>query len=105
MSRHWLALGHLAPLPAGRLGTAPWKTTAHICKQTQLVPHLMWTALILVVLIALILTQRFCVTNPWSMTPVRTYFKYGSTGGGRNLGFPYWIWRVLPEGLCRLSAR
>ena len=25
------------------------------------------------------------------------HFKYGSTGGERNLGFPYWIWKVLPD--------
>ncbi len=25
------------------------------------------------------------------------HFKYGSTGGERNWGFPYWIWRVAPE--------
>ena len=25
------------------------------------------------------------------------HFKYGSTGGDRNMGFPYWVWRALPE--------
>jgi mono/diheme cytochrome c family protein len=24
------------------------------------------------------------------------HFKYGSTGGEHEMGFPYWIWRVLP---------
>jgi hypothetical protein len=25
------------------------------------------------------------------------HFKYGSTGGEHEMGFPYWIWRALPE--------
>lgn len=25
------------------------------------------------------------------------HFKYGSTGGERDAGLPYWIWKVLPE--------
>ena len=25
------------------------------------------------------------------------HFKYGSTGGERESGFPYWIWRALPQ--------
>ena len=58
---------------------------------------LVWTALILVVSIALILTQRFLRDEPVVYNDPVEHFKYGSTGGERNLGFPYWIWRVLPE--------
>ena len=25
------------------------------------------------------------------------HFKYGSTGGEHEFGFPYWIWQALPQ--------
>src|SRR5512147_1754125 len=25
------------------------------------------------------------------------HFKYGSTGGERDAGIPYWLWKALPE--------
>jgi mono/diheme cytochrome c family protein len=40
---------------------------------------------------------RFGTDRAVTYTDPVEHFKYGSTGGERNLGFPYWIWRVLPE--------
>ena len=31
------------------------------------------------------------------------HFKYGSTGGERESGFPYWIWQALPQ-VCAVDC-
>ncbi len=56
-----------------------------------------WVSLLLLLLIGLLLAQRFMRDEPVSYEDPVEHFKYGSTGGERNLGFPYWIWQVLPE--------
>ena len=58
-------------------------------------------AVVLVLLagVALYLAQRFLADEAVAYDDPVEHFKYGSTGGERNLGFPYWIWRILPE-LC-----
>lgn len=58
-------------------------------------------ALIAVVLVSMLLylSQRFLTDEAVTYDDPVEHFKYGSTGGERNLGFPYWIWRILPE-LC-----
>lgn len=58
-------------------------------------------ALILAVLAAvglgLWLAQRFLRDEPVVHADPVAHFLYGSTGGERTLGFPYWIWQVLPQ--------
>jgi len=49
------------------------------------------------VVVVVLLGQRFLRDEPVVYDDPVEHFKYGSTGGERNLGFPYWIWRVLPE--------
>jgi len=39
---------------------------------------------------------RFLPDRPVTYSNIEDHFKYGSTGGERVSGFPYWIWRVLP---------
>ena len=51
----------------------------------------------LVVLSSVYLAERFMRDEAVVYEDPVEHFKYGSTGGERNLGFPYWIWRVLPE--------
>jgi len=51
----------------------------------------------LVLVFSLYLAERFLRDEPVVYDDPVEHFKYGSTGGERNLGFPYWIWRVLPE--------
>jgi mono/diheme cytochrome c family protein len=48
----------------------------------------------LVLVIALAL--RFLPDRPVTYAKIEDHFKYGSTGGERNAGFPYWIWKALP---------
>ena len=50
-----------------------------------------------IVLFGFYLLERFTRDEPVVYEDPVEHFKYGSTGGERNLGFPYWIWRVLPE--------
>lgn len=47
-------------------------------------------------LIAIVLAMRFLPYRPVNYTNVVDQFKYGSTGGERNFGLPYWIWKVMP---------
>jgi hypothetical protein len=47
--------------------------------------------------LALYLYNRFATDVPVTYDDVEEHFKYGSTGGERVSGFPYWIWRVLPD--------
>jgi hypothetical protein len=44
-----------------------------------------------VLLVSLILAQRFLQDEAVSYDDITAHFKYGSTGGERNLGFPYWV--------------
>ncbi len=59
-----------------------------------------WILLAIVVgvplIIGLALALRFLPDRPVTYTDIEEHFKYGSTGGERNAGFPLWIWKVLP---------
>jgi len=37
------------------------------------------------------------VDRPVTYEAIEEHFKYGSTGGERESGFPYWIWRAMPQ--------
>ncbi|MDO9636017.1 MAG: cytochrome c, partial [Thiobacillus sp.] len=58
---------------------------------------LLWSLLALLVLFAFGAAIRFLPDRPVSYDDPVEHFKYGSTGGERNMGFPYWIFQVLPE--------
>lgn len=45
----------------------------------------------------LYLMLRFLPDRAVNHTDPEMHFKYGSTGGEREAGFPYWIWRALPS--------
>ncbi len=52
---------------------------------------------IAVALPVIYLAARFLPDRPVTYDKIEEHFKYGSTGGERESGFPYWIWRVLPK--------
>ena len=57
--------------------------------------------------IGLYLLQRFGGDTPVDYASNEEHFKYGSTGGEHEMGFPYWIWRALPRvcrSICRVPA-
>ena len=43
------------------------------------------------------LIWRFTRDDPVRYADPEEHFKYGSTGGERESGIPYWIWKVLPK--------
>ncbi len=47
-------------------------------------------------LIALLLAMRFLPDRPVTYSNIEDHFKYGSTGGERNAGFPLYVWKALP---------
>ena len=59
--------------------------------------------IVLLVVVALIATGfsylawRFTRDDPVTYKDPEEHFKYGSTGGERESGIPYWIWKVLPK--------
>lgn len=55
--------------------------------------------ILLVLLIAVggYFVARFSIDRAVVYADPENRFKYGSTGGERASGFPYWIWRVLPS--------
>jgi len=58
-------------------------------------------------LIGLILQRRFGTDVPVDYASPTEHFKYGSTGGEHEMGFPYWIWRACPKSArntCRARA-
>jgi len=57
----------------------------------------LWAGVALVLLGALGAAIRFLPDRPVRYDDPVEHFKYGSTGGERNMGFPYWLFQVLPE--------
>jgi hypothetical protein len=66
-----------------------------------------WLVVLLVLptlaLIALVLylAHVFMEDEPVVYSKIEEHFKYGSTGGERESGFPYWIFQALPR-VCAL---
>ncbi|HJR75675.1 MAG TPA: hypothetical protein VJ805_01845 [Nitrospiraceae bacterium] len=55
------------------------------------------TLFIMVAGVLIALTVRFLTDRPVDYADAEEHFKYGSTGGERASGFPYWIWKTLPS--------
>ena len=56
--------------------------------------------LVLAVIAAVVLVyfaERVTRDRPVVYDDLELHFKYGSTGGERESGIPYWIWKVLPK--------
>jgi mono/diheme cytochrome c family protein len=55
------------------------------------------TVTTITVLIAVLYAAfRFLPNHAVTYSDIQEHFKYGSTGGEVNLGFPYWIWQAAP---------
>jgi mono/diheme cytochrome c family protein len=74
-----------APLPPS--STARWRRRFFILLLIVLLPLALGIAL----------AARFLADEPVTYAVIEDHFKYGSTGGERESGFPYWIWQVLPK--------
>ena len=58
---------------------------------------IVWLPWIVILLVALYAMARFLPDEAVTYTDPVQHFKYGSTGGERESGFPYWIWQALPQ--------
>lgn len=58
---------------------------------------LLWAPWLLALAAATYAVGRFGADEPVGYRSAAEHFKYGSTGGERESGFPYWIWRAMPE--------
>lgn len=56
-----------------------------------------WALLVVISLFILGSAIRFLPDRPVTYDDPVEHFKYGSTGGERNMGFPYWLFAILPE--------
>ncbi len=56
-----------------------------------------WALAVVTALFALGAAMRFLPDRPVTYDEPVEHFKYGSTGGERNMGFPYWLFQVLPD--------
>src|SRR5712691_1108384 len=62
----------------------------------------LWLIVLLIVVVLLIvgggyLIVRFTRDAPVAYADPEQHFMYGSLGGERESGIPYWIWKVLPK--------
>ncbi|MEO6001573.1 MAG: cytochrome c [Opitutus sp.] len=55
------------------------------------------TAALVLVLFGVYFAVRLNRDRPVTFSNLEDHFKYGSTGGERDAGIPYWLWKVLPE--------
>ena len=58
---------------------------------------LLWLPWVLGLVLGIYALGRFTADIPVAYAEAPAHFKYGSTGGERESGFPYWIWQVLPK--------
>ncbi len=55
------------------------------------------TVAAVLVIFAIYMAIRLRRDEPVTFPTLEDHFKYGSTGGERDAGIPYWLWKVLPE--------
>jgi len=53
--------------------------------------------LVSVFVAAMLLILRFTADRPVEYSDIGEHFKYGSTGGERESGLPYWVFQVMPR--------
>lgn len=58
---------------------------------------ILFTLIAIVALLVLFLVGKFAGNTPADYNNPEDHFKYGSTGGEVVSGFPYWVWKVLPD--------
>ncbi len=55
------------------------------------------TAGLALLVLAIHLAARFNRDEPVAFADAEDHFRYGSTGGEREAGIPYWMWKALPS--------
>lgn len=67
------------------------------CKGCRMLKWLVALIVIVTILKVCFLLARFGGDTPTDYANIEDQFKYGSTGGEHEMGFPYWIWRAMPQ--------
>jgi RoxA-like, cytochrome c-like len=87
----------------------PFETPRKAGWLTRLYQH-RWVRVLMLVLalptafalvVTVILWQRFGTDRAVEYAQIEEHFKYGSTGGERVSGFPYWIFKAMPAVCAR----
>ncbi len=55
------------------------------------------TLLGLLIVMSIYLANRFLTDRATTYENIEAHFKYGSLGGERNLGIPFWLWKAVPQ--------
>jgi len=76
----------MADAPQKKPKIAPWEWRV-----------LLLAIVALIAVASLYFICRFNRDEPVTYGSLEDHFKYGSTGGERESGIPYWIWKVLPK--------
>lgn len=83
---------HSTPDPGVTPGSAPAaRRPRWLLRMLVLLPWLVLAGT------AIYAAVRFLPDEPVAYADPVEHFKYGSTGGERESGFPYWIWQALPQ--------
>jgi hypothetical protein len=93
----YLSQDPTTPLEGGpsSMNTPPDQVTASRTLRRLKIAGL--AALAVVLLAGLYLAIRFTRDQPVEYVDDVLHFEYGSTGGERTMGIPYWFWVALPE--------
>ena len=90
-----------------------WLEHLFLPRWVKVVMLLLGVPMLVVLVVGLGLLIRFCIDRPVEYAAIGEHFKYGSTGGERVSGLPYWIFRAMPvvcaehlpgPGLSRLDC-
>jgi cytochrome c2 len=63
----------------------------------RVVTYVFLFCVVFVGITAVLLVLRFTADRPVAYAKIEDHFMYGSTGGERESGFPYWIFQALPK--------
>ena len=80
-----------------RNGSSDFETSRPGRRWLRVLLVLLIAPTVLLLIFALYLMQRFGGDEPVVYADAEEHFKYGSTGGEHESGFPYWIFQVMPK--------
>ena len=73
-----------------------WLERLFLPRWVKVVMLLLGVPMLVALVVGLGLLIRFCIDRPVEYAAIDEHFKYGSTGGERVSGLPYWIFRAMP---------
>ncbi|MEP6609481.1 MAG: hypothetical protein ABJA83_12485 [Burkholderiaceae bacterium] len=74
-----------------------WLTHLYRHRWVRVIMLLLAMPTAIALIVAIVLAHRFGSDRAVEYAAVEEHFKYGSTGGERVSGFPYWIFKAMPQ--------